>query len=150
MRYRWLGLWIGVVSTCLLLAACKPNTTAANNEAGEPAILENVASPGLHRVILTKEAAQRIDLQTAQVEVLPVNNVAQLTVPYSAVIYDPRGGAWVYKNIAPLTYIRVAITINAIQGNNVIFSNGPPVGTPVVTVGATELYGAEYQGSIQP
>ena len=32
------------------------------------------------------------------------------------------------------------------DGDKVILSGGPPVGTPVVTVGSTEIWGVEYGG----
>ena len=64
-------------------------------------------------------------------------------VPYSAVYYDGGGAAWVYVNTQPLTYERQRIGVERIEGNLAVLSKGPPVGTPVVTVGAPMLHGAE-------
>jgi hypothetical protein len=67
-------------------------------------------------------------------------------VPYGAVYYDAGGAAWVYVNGRPLTYERRRIAIERIAGELAILSEGPPVGTPVVSVGAALLYGAEIFG----
>lgn len=68
---------------------------------------------------------------------------AQKTVPYSSVYYDGKGKAWVYVNPKPLTYERQPIAVERVVGDLALLSEGPPVGTPVVTVGAALLYGAE-------
>jgi hypothetical protein len=68
------------------------------------------------------------------------------TVPYGAVLYDAKGGAWVYVNNAPLTYARHKIEIDYIAGDVAILLDGPPIGAMVVTVGAALLHGAETQG----
>jgi hypothetical protein len=67
----------------------------------------------------------------------------QKVVPYGAVYYDAKGRAWVYANPAPLTYERRAVSVERVVGNQAILSDGPPVGTPVVSTGAALLYGAE-------
>ena len=70
---------------------------------------------------------------------------AELTViPLAAVIYDPQGRSWTYTIAAPRTFVRRAIVIDRIDGDEAFLRSGPPVGTPVVTVGAPELLGAEY------
>jgi hypothetical protein len=65
-------------------------------------------------------------------------------IPYSAVVYDTDGSTWTYANTAARTYVRKPITIAAIKGGVAVLSVGPPVGTAVVTVGAAELLGTEY------
>jgi hypothetical protein len=67
-------------------------------------------------------------------------------VPYSAVYYDAKGVPWVYVNSAPLVYQRERIAVRQVVGNQAILSEGPEVGTPVVTVGAALLYGSEVFG----
>lgn len=67
-------------------------------------------------------------------------------VPYSAVYYDGKGTAWVYVNTRPLTFERQRIGVDRVVGNVAVLSDGPPVGTPVVTVGAALLFGAEVFG----
>ncbi len=65
-------------------------------------------------------------------------------VPYAALIYDKQGKSWVYTVTEPLTYLRVSVVVKGEVGEDrMILSAGPPAGTEVVTVGATEVYGAE-------
>jgi hypothetical protein len=59
------------------------------------------------------------------------------------VLYDAKGATWVYTNPSPLTFVRHAIHIDHIQGDLAVLSDGPPVGTALVIVGAAELFGAE-------
>lgn len=67
----------------------------------------------------------------------------RLVVPYAAVIYDTTGQAWVYTNPEPLVFVREPITVDYIEGNRAILNEGPAVGTAVVTVGGSLLFGAE-------
>jgi hypothetical protein len=65
-------------------------------------------------------------------------------VPLTAVIYDPEGTAWVYTATAARTFVRTKIVIDHTSSGNAYLSSGPAVGSAVVTVGASELLGAEY------
>src|SRR5919108_1041428 len=67
----------------------------------------------------------------------------QRTVPHSAVIYDPRGDAWVYTNPEPLVFVRHRIKVDYVDGDLAVLSDAPPPGTAVVMTGAAELFGAE-------
>lgn len=67
----------------------------------------------------------------------------QMVAPYSAVYYDGTGQAWVYTNPEPLVFERQPISVERIDGDLAILSDGPPVGTTVTTIGASLLYGAE-------
>jgi hypothetical protein len=67
----------------------------------------------------------------------------QKVVPYSAVYYDAKGAPWVYVTPKPLTYERQRVAVDRVVGDVAILSEGPPAGTPVVSVGAALLYGAE-------
>jgi hypothetical protein len=66
-------------------------------------------------------------------------------VPYAAVIYDVEGGTWVYvkEQSDALSFVRAPISIDYIEGDLAFLTEGPAVGTEVVTVGGAELYGAE-------
>ncbi len=66
-----------------------------------------------------------------------------VTVPYSAVVYAPSGKTYVFSNIGRLTYTEVPITINHISGQVVFLARGVKAGTPVVSVGAEELFGVQ-------
>ncbi len=67
----------------------------------------------------------------------------QKIVPYSSILYDARGNTWVYISPRPLMYVRHAIKVDFIEGDNAVLTDGPAVGTKVVSVGAPELFGAE-------
>ena len=70
----------------------------------------------------------------------------QKVVPYNAVHYDAKGAPWVYVNTKPLTFERQRITVARVVGKLAVLSDGPAVGTPIVTVGASLLYGTEVFG----
>jgi hypothetical protein len=93
---------------------------------------------------LTAEAAKRLDIQTAPVHDAQVRGKPRKVVPYAAVFYDLNGATWVYTNLEPLTFVRASISVDYIDGDLAVLSDGPPSGTEVVTVGAPELYGTEF------
>ena len=70
----------------------------------------------------------------------------QKVVPYNALYYDSKGQPWVYVSPQPLTYERQRVTVQRVVGQQAVISDGPPVGTAVVTVGAALLYGTEIFG----
>jgi hypothetical protein len=41
-------------------------------------------------------------------------------------------------------YVRQAVSIERIAGEAALLTDGPPVGTAVVTLGAEELFGEEF------
>jgi hypothetical protein len=65
-------------------------------------------------------------------------------IPYSAVVYDTDGSTWTYLNTAPRTFVRQRITVSAIEGSAAVLTTGPAAGSTVVTAGAPELLGTEY------
>ena len=102
--------------------------------------LENVN--GVVQVVLVPKAVERIGIATAPVGTL-AGDGQRTVVPYSALIYDTKGAAFVYTNPAPLTFVRHSLRVEAIQGDRVILAEGPQAGVSVVTVGATQLLGIE-------
>jgi hypothetical protein len=108
--------------------------------------VEAVDGTELSRVTLTAQAAQRLDIQTASVEAVDGPGPATSAVPYGAVIYGPQGDTWVYVGDGDLTFVRRAVFIESIEGDRAYLSDGPEAGTPVVTVGAAELFGTEFEG----
>jgi hypothetical protein len=120
----------------VILGGCGQATTAAPKAV---AITIEEQPSGLKQLTLSARAAERLGVETAQVAA----SGSALTVPYAAVIYDAQGDTWSYVNTAPLVFLREQITVNEIEGDTAVLSAGPTVGTPVVTTGAAELYGAE-------
>lgn len=146
---RWaVGLLLIVVAG-LALAACAglPGESAsggASASAEPPAQVEPIEGADVSRVILSEEAAKRLDIQTAPLRDEQVRGALRTVVPYSAVIYDVHGETWVYTGSERLTFVRAPIQIDFIDGDLAVLSEGPPSGTAIVTVGAPELYGAEF------
>jgi hypothetical protein len=71
------------------------------------------------------------------------NGTTKPVVPYAAVLYDEHGKAWVFTNPAPLTFVREPIIVDYFDGDVAVLAKAPPRGTKIVTVGASELFGAE-------
>ena len=67
-----------------------------------------------------------------------------LVVPWSAILHDATGGAWVYENIAPQQYARRRVEVRRVVNSRAVLARGPAVGTKVVTAGAAELFGTEF------
>ena len=135
-----LVLIAGVVS----LSACGEASSGDDYETAShhvPAKLEPIKGTDVQRVIFDAEAAKRVGLKTA-----PIRQDGQETViPYDAVIYDADGKTYAYTSSEPLTYVRQEIDIDHVAGDSVMLSDGPPAGTEVVTVGAAEVYGTEFE-----
>jgi hypothetical protein len=89
---------------------------------------------------LAPNTRMRVELQ------LSGSHETRKVVPYGAVYYDGKGYAWVYVNPKPLVFERQRVGVERVVGDLAVLSDGPPVGTAVVTVGAAMLYGAEIFG----
>ena len=68
----------------------------------------------------------------------------RLQAPWSAVLYDVHGGAWVYESVAPQAFVRRRVEVDFVSGSMAVLSRGPRPGTQVVTAGAAELFGTEF------
>ena len=104
-----------------------------------PATVEEIADSEVKLVTFTEEGAARVDLATA----IAQPSGPYTAVPYAALIYDGQGVTWVYTNAKPLTFLRAKVVVDRVEGDVVLLSDGVLPGTAVVTVGATEVYGAE-------
>jgi hypothetical protein len=139
---------IGLLAAAtVILSGCGTAAPAAD----PPATITKIAGSQAQRLQLTDRAIQRLGITTQPVREAPTavgkasgNAGAHKVIPYSAVVYDTDGSTWTYVNTAPRTYLRQPIAIAAIQGNAAVLSSGPAVGAAVVTVGAAELLGTEY------
>jgi hypothetical protein len=129
-----------MLMACVLLSACADKAEQEEEGSGA-ATVEAVKGTELSRVTLTEDAAKRLDIQTGTVNASGAGDGTE--IPYGAVLYDPAGKTWAFVNVGALTFVREAITIDHIEGDVVFLAAGPKVGTKIVKVGATELYGAE-------
>ena len=135
-----LVLIAGLVS----LSACGEASSGYDYETAShhvPAKLEPIKGTDVQRVIFDAEAAERVGLKTAPIR----QNGQEIVVPYGAVIYDADGNTYAYTSPKPLTFVRWEIDVDRVVGNSAMLSDGPPVGTEVVTVGAAEVYGTEFE-----
>ena len=128
----------------IVAAAMSACGSSSNGESsgGEPVTVEPVKGTDLNRLTLTAQAAERLGIETAQVR---ERSVRRTVVPYGAVLYSADGTTFTYTSPAPRVYVRAAIRVARIDGDDAILSMGPAVGTLVVTVGSQELYGSEYE-----
>jgi hypothetical protein len=143
LRAACIGLVL--IAACVVtLSACGEASSGYDYETAshhEPAKLEPIKGTDVQRVIFDAEGAKRVGLKTA-----PIRQNGQGTViPYDAVIYDADGKTYAYTAPKPLTYVRQEIAIDHVAGDSVMLSDGPPAGTKVVTVGAAEVYGTEFE-----
>jgi hypothetical protein len=133
-----------LIVAVLPLAACQGGEDEAAAGGEEPAEVEPVeGSEDLFRVTLTADAAERLDVQTTAVRAVGDGAGQRTVIPYSAVLYEPDGETWTFTSPESLTFVRAPIVVETIEGDSAVLSQGPPVGTKVVTVGVAELFGAE-------
>ena len=66
-------------------------------------------------------------------------------IPYSALIYEINGDTWVYTSPEARVFVRARVVADYVDGNRAVLTEGPPSGTQVVSIGATQLYGAEFR-----
>lgn len=145
---RWTAAVL--VAAGLALSGCMNNSPATSSKRAESAKVSSVAGTDAKQVTLTREAADRLVIQTVPVQQTSVPprvpggpNQTRTVVPYSALLYDNRGDTWVFTTSKALVYLRQRIVVDYVTGELAVLSDGPPVGTAVVTKGAAELYGAE-------
>ena len=136
-------LWIFMVLVIsgLLFSACTKKSAPTKIK---PATVEHIDGTELSKIILTEKAAERLGIETDKVRIINMSTPKKV-VPYSSLLYDVNGGTWVYTNPEPLVFVRHRITVDYIKGSLVFLIDGPAVGTEVVIVGATELFGAEFE-----
>lgn len=141
VRWKVAGLCIA----CLPLTMCAKPPVEEETQSQTVKVEPIEGTDDLSRLIVTEDGAKRLDLQTAPVRTVLVRGTARKVIPYGALLYDKDGDAWAYTTAGELTFVRAAITVEYIEDSIAVLSSGPPVGTMVVTVGATELYGSEEE-----
>jgi hypothetical protein len=120
------------------------------DRARRPAACAVVVRPrlGCQGVRLTERAVERLGIATEAVReqkiTLDGSSRTHEVIPYSAVIYDNDGSTWTFVRIGARTYLRERITVASIEGSVAVLTQGPAPGAAVVTVGAPELLGTEY------
>lgn len=148
-RARWTivaALVVGLAAFGIYAAfAGIEGSSAAEEHESPPAQVEPLGPSGVSRVVLSPEAAERLGIKTEPVRTAVVSKQRRQVIPYAAVVYEANGVAWTYTNPEALTFIRQRLTIDRIAGGLAVLSAGPRAGTRVVTVGAAELFGTEFE-----
>jgi hypothetical protein len=142
-HHRWMLAIL--LTACLPLTSCKQTSEAAADEESGPAKVEHLKGDEPTRVTLTEDAAKRLDIQTATIRDMMVNGAQRRVIPYAAILYDTEGNTWTYTNPEPLVFVRHRIVVDFIEGEMAVLSDGPPLGSAVVVVGAEELFGSELE-----
>ncbi len=93
---------------------------------------------------LDDESAPRRPGERVRVTIPMVVPGESLVVPWSAVLFDFQGGAWVYEEMKERVYVRRPVEILHVIGNDAVLSRGPQPGTRVVTDGVMEIFGTEF------
>ncbi|CAI3798490.1 hypothetical protein [Pseudarthrobacter sp. MM222] len=122
------------------LPACAAPVAAPAAVGEAPAKVEKNATTGIAKLTLTQRGLDRIELKTEPVTA----GAGGVQLPYGALMYDSAGKTWVYTNPAERVYERQEVTVSKVEAGVVTATVGPPAGTQVVTVGAAELFGAEF------
>lgn len=138
MRFPKYMTMVALIGAVLALSSCRNDSVA---EKYHPAKLDSTEVKGIMRVTLDAKAAERIGLQTASI----TEENGRKVIPYGALMYDTKGNTWTFTGAGPLSFVRQAVVVDNVDGDKVILSDGPAVGTVIVTVGAAELMGAEHK-----
>ena len=145
-RFSVLVLLVAATSAACLAVSCASALAAAlaaaTSVTAAPAQVEDTGDAKIKKITLTLKAAERLGIQIDEVRADPSG---RLIVPYASVLYDLAGKTWVYISAAPLTFVRGAVEVDTIIGDNVYLSDGPPVGTKVLAAGVPEVFGTEVR-----
>jgi hypothetical protein len=142
-----------LITTGLGLTACSAATEHGLDRQA-PAVIGDPDASGVRSVTLTRQAYDRLGVETVPVRTSQASGPIARTspapgvglsglVPYSAVLYDTTGVTWVYTMSQPLRFVRQQVVVERVTAADAILSDGPVAGTPVVSKGVAELYGAE-------
>lgn len=128
------------------LPACSRADEPASAGHAEAARIE-VVDGARSRVTLTPRAVERLGLQTAAVRASTAagrSGRVRLSVPYAAVVFTADGRPWTYTAHPGHSFLRERLAVDSVHGDLALLTEGPPVGSRVVTAGAAELFGTEF------
>jgi hypothetical protein len=133
----------GVLAVALPFAGCQHHTE--EHHAEHPVEVEPIKGANVNRVKMTERAIQRIDLKTDTIREQQVSRPPspRRVIPHSALIYDAKGGTWVYTSPEPRTFVKHKVDVAYVEGDVAVLNDGPPAGTIVVSTAAAEVYGAD-------
>ena len=155
MRAPTMWLASSLLLTGISTTACSGVAGAEPSADDRSAVVVTATKDGKpSRLTLSEAAVARLDIQTAVVREASKlarphragshTSAGELAVPYGAVFYDEQGSAWAFVRLSARTYARQQLVVDHISGRTAFLDSGPQPGTPVVDVGAAELWGAEF------
>src|SRR3990172_1374038 len=107
---KWMGsvvlaaLVAASAAVLLVLVLVDPSSeTVEGTTANGPAKVEAIEGTEVNRLMLTEKAVRRLDIQVAE--------VAEIAVPYAAVLHGVDEKTFDYTNAEPLTYVRAPIVV---------------------------------------
>jgi len=136
---RRLGAGLALLASGLVVGAC--SEVESNVRENQPYTVEGPEDAAIKKIKMEDATAALLPVRLATVREQGNRKV----VPHSAVIYNPDGDAFVYTKPKAETYIRAPIDIVRVNGDRAVLSDGPPVGTTIVTTGSAELLATEYE-----
>lgn len=128
-----------MIAAGLLLAAC--DEVPSNLREAQPYEVIGAEDAPIKRVKMADETAALLPVELKSVR----REAGRKVVSHDAVIYNPDGDSFVYTKPEAEMYVRAPIEITRVTGNTAVLSEGPAVGTRIVTTGSAELLATEYE-----
>jgi hypothetical protein len=146
MRLQFHFVIAALAAASLQFAGCKDGSSYTKVE---PAHVEHKEGEHISKLTLTEKAMERLAVETTpvregKVDGAPEAEASRIVVPYSALIYQADGNAFVYTSPEPRVFVRHPVEVDYIEGDMVVLKTGPAAGTQVASVGVTELFGTEF------
>ena len=139
---RFTVLMLAAFTACLAAPCASALAAETAVKTIMPARVEATSDAKIMKVTLTPKAAERLGIVIDEVRADPSG---RRIVPYASVLYDLTGKTWVYISADPLTFVRGAVVIDTIKGDNVYLTDGPPAGTKVLAAGVPQVFGTEVK-----
>ena len=139
---RFTVLMLAAFTVCLAAPCASALAAETAVKTIMPARVEATNDAKIMKVTLTPKAAERLGIVIDEVRADPSG---RRIVPYASVLHDLTGKTWVYISADPLTFVRGAVVIDTIKGDNVYLSDGPPTGTKVLAAGVAQVFGTEVK-----
>lgn len=115
-------------------------SAGADSKKPKASQVEAISGSSTKKITLAKKASERLGIEMA---LITADAAGALFTPYASLIYDVKGGTWVYTSPQPMVFVRQAVVVSSVKGKSAALKEGPAAGTSVVVVGAAELYGVE-------
>jgi hypothetical protein len=139
---RFTAITVAAFAACLAAPCASALAAETLIKKIMPARVEATNDAKIMKVTLTPKAAERLGVVIDEVRADPSG---RRIVPYASVLYDLTGKTWVYISADPLTFVRGAVVIDTIKGDNVYLTDGPPTGTKVLAAGVPQVFGTEVK-----